>query len=142
MGRWLFLGLALLLSGCSMFRATSQRELLLTVDDRGYAPNLLQVEAGESVLLTLDNIGAVEHHFAIQKISIVTRGRGMNNMPGMDMSGMSEDMSNLESMPQLHLVAAAGERNTLEFTPTQAGQYEFKCVVPGHSEVGSLFVRG
>jgi uncharacterized cupredoxin-like copper-binding protein len=58
------------------------------------------------------------------------------------MSGMSGDMSDLEPPPQLHLVAAAGTSNSLAFTPTKAGQYEFKCIAPGHTETGTLVVQG
>jgi uncharacterized cupredoxin-like copper-binding protein len=138
----LLLALAVLLTGCSMFRSAPQRELLVTVDEAGYAPNRLEAQAGEQVTLTLNNVGTQEHHFAIQEIAIVTRGGGVGGMPGMDMSGMSGDMSEMGPMPQLHLVAAAGTSNTLEFTPSQAGEYEFKCIVPGHRETGTFIVQG
>ena len=140
MGGWyttlLMMLLGVLLAGCSMSRSAAQRELLVTVDDAGYAPKTLEAQAGEQIRLTLKNIGTQEHHFAIQEISIATTGGGM------DMSGMSGDMSSMGSMPELHLVAAAGTSNMLEFTPTQAGQYEFKCIVPGHMETGTLVVQG
>jgi uncharacterized cupredoxin-like copper-binding protein len=133
---------ALTLAGCSMFRSAPQRELLLTVDDAGYSHDTLEARAGELVKLRLNNAGGLEHHFAIVEIPIVTSGGGMGDMSGMNMAGMSHDMSEMGPMPQLHLVAAAGASNTLEFTPTKSGQYLFECIVPGHTEVGTLFVRG
>lgn len=144
--RWLSVGLllmaALMLTGCSMFRSVPQRKLLVTVDDASYAPNTLEVRAGEQVTLKLNNVGTQEHHFAIQEIAIVTQGGGVGNMPGMNMSGMSDEMSEMGPMPQLHLVAAAGTSNTFEFTPSQAGEYAFKCIVPDHNEAGTLVVQG
>jgi uncharacterized cupredoxin-like copper-binding protein len=133
--------LVVLLTGCSMFRSAPQRELLVTVDNVAYAPNTLETEVGEEVTLTLNNVDTQEHHFAIQEISIATSGGGMGNMPGMDMSGMSGEMSEMGPMPQLHLVAAAGTSNTLEFTPTKSGEYEFNCIMPGHTESGALVVQ-
>jgi uncharacterized cupredoxin-like copper-binding protein len=133
--------LVVLLTGCSMFRSAPQRELLVTVDTVAYAPNTLETEVGEEVTLTLNNIDTQEHHFAIQEIPIATSGGGMGSMPGMDMSGMSRDMSEIGPMPQLHLVAAAGTSNTLQFTPTKSGQYQFNCILPGHTESGTLVVQ-
>lgn len=143
MNRW-WIGmsvLVVLLTGCSMFRSVPQRELLVTVDSAAYAPNTLAVQTGEEVSLTLNNVGSQEHHFAIQEIPIATSGGGMGSMPGMDMSGMSGEMSEMGPMPQLHLVAAAGTSNTLEFTPTKSGHYAFNCILPGHTESGTLVVQ-
>lgn len=96
--RWFISSLlvsALVLTGCSMFRSAPQRELLLTVDDAGCTPNTLEARAGEQVTLTLNNVGTQEHHFAVQEIPIATSGGGMGDMPGMNMAGMSGDMSEM-----------------------------------------------
>lgn len=130
-----------LLTGCSMFQSTPIPELLVTVDDAGYNPATLEMTIGERVKLTLNNVAAQEHQLAIQEIAIVNRGGGMGDMPGMNMSGSSSDMSNMANMPQLHLVAAAGAQNSLEFTPAQADQYEFFCILPNHRERGQLTVK-
>jgi len=46
--------------------------------------------------------------------------------------------------PQLHVMALPGAQAIAEFTPLQAGLYEFFCTTEGHKEAGmhgSLLVQ-
>ena len=38
----------------------------------------------------------------------------------------------------LHVAADGGESSTLEFTPMEAGTYEFYCTVTRHREAGLI----
>ena len=128
---------ALGLPACS--RANPVTDVVVTVTETRYTPATLEVPAGETVRLTLQNTGLQEHQVGIQEIALMTRGDGMGNMAGMD--GMSDDMAGMDEL-QLHIVAGAGAQTTLAFTPTKPDQYEFFCPLPGHSERGTLIVKG
>ena len=108
--------------------------VVVEVKDTDYTPALLEVPAGEAVKLTLKNTGTQEHQLGIQEIGLMTSGGGM--------SGMSGTMDNMREPLQLHIVAAAGAQNTLEFTPTKPDRYAFFCPVLGHTERGMLIVKG
>lgn len=120
------------LAACS--NSSTVNTVVVEVKDNGYTPVTLEVPAGESVKLTLKNIGTMEHQLGIKEIALMTSGGGM--------SGMSGNMDNMNRQLQLHIVAAAGAQNTLEFTPTQPGRYAFFCPRPGHTERGTLLVKG
>lgn len=54
------------------------------------------------------------------------------------------DMGNMDDQPEIHVAAPIGENNTIEFTPSEPGEYEFLCTVSGHKEagmVGTLIVK-
>lgn len=125
-------------SGCAMFRSAPQSEITVTVNDKGYAPATLEATTGTTIRLTLQNVGAQEHQFAIDKIALVVSDSSGSAMAGMDMTGMSNAAAD---MPQVHLAAAAGQSTTLEFTPAQAGTYVFTCILPDHGERGTLTVK-
>ncbi len=38
----------------------------------------------------------------------------------------------------LHISVEAGGRQTVTFTPAEAGRYEFFCTVPGHRDGGMI----
>lgn len=145
MGKRLLVGsglLALLLMG-AMFgltacaNGTSVHTMVVEVKDTGYIPAMLEVPAGEAVKLILKNTGTQEHQWGIQEIGLMTSGGGMSGM-----SGMSGTMDTMHEQLQLHIVAAAGTQNTLEFTPTKPDRYAFFCPMPGHTERGTLIVKG
>lgn len=129
--------LSFALTGCSMFRSTPMEDLTIAVNDSAYTPAMLEVSIGHTVKLTLNNDGREEHHFAIQRIALQTSGGSSEH----NMAGMSGTMSNIQTMPELHLAAAPGATASLEFTPVQAGEYEFFCILPNHRERGTLVVK-
>lgn len=98
---------------------------------------LRAMAAGETAKLPLKNSGSVEHQLGIAEIPLVTQGGGM---AGHNMAGMDGTMAPEAEQLQVHLVAALGATTSLELTPTQAGEYAFRCVAPGHTEQGTLVV--
>jgi len=131
---WLMLA-ALVLAACS--NASTVNTIVIEVKDTGYTPALLEVPAGEAVKLTLKNTGTQAHELGIQDIALLTSGGSMSGM-----AGMSGSMDNMNEPLQLHIVTATGTQNTLEFTPTKPDRYVFFCPVPGHTELGTLMVKG
>ena len=134
---WVLIAI-LIFSGCSMFQTVPQTEITLMVDDTGYAPSVIESTPGTQIKLTLQNIGSQEHQFAISKIALEKRNGSGSAMSGMNMPGMSNTAGD---MPQVHLIAAAGASVTLEFIPAANGEYEFTCILPNHTERGTLTVK-
>lgn len=128
----MFVLIAVVLAGCA--HSNTGTSVVVEVKDNGYTPTTLEVPAGVSVKLTLKNTDTMEHQLGIKDIALLTSGGGMSGMAGMQ--------GNMGEQLQLHIVAAAGAQNTLDFTPTQPDRYEFFCPVPGHTERGTLIVKG
>lgn len=115
-------------------------ELSLIATDIAYDVNRLEVAAGQPVKLTLQNQGVLEHDFSITEMPYagdVTTTEMAEEMPGHDMSNIAEE-------PDIHVAAPTDGSNTIEFTPSTPGEYEFYCTVAGHKEagmVGTLVVK-
>ena len=127
-----------MVSACAGAPWTRDRASSVTVEvnDRGYQPATVEVATGETVKLTLKNTGDVEHQLGIAEIPLMTQG----GAEGHSMAGMEGTMVPETEQLQVHLVAAPGATATLELTPTKAGEYEFHCLIPGHTEQGTLIV--
>src|SRR3989304_1594220 len=120
--------LGLILSACAGPRV---QEFSVTAVDLAFQPTTLEVTAGMPVRLTMINEGALDHDFSILEIPMETTGATAVAMPGHDMGAMTVD-------PQLHMAVTMGMSNTIEFTPTKPGTYEFFCTVAGHKEAGMM----
>ena len=110
-----------------------QAQLSLTATDIAYDMNRLEAKVGQPVVVTLHNEGALVHDFSIMEMPhagevMAEEGEG----------GMGHDMSNMTMEPEIHVASPVGESLTVEFTPTQAGEYEFFCTVAGHKEAGMV----
>jgi magnesium-transporting ATPase (P-type) len=109
-------------------------ELKITTSQLEYTPEVLVVEVDRPVRLTFVNDSALTHDFSVIDIEVV--------QPDTVEDDHTHEMDG--AMPDLHMAASAGQTATLEFTPTQAGTYEFYCTVEGHKDagmVGTLIVK-
>jgi uncharacterized cupredoxin-like copper-binding protein len=106
-------------------------ELTLVATDIVYDANRLEVVAGQPVKLALKNDGVLEHDFSITEIPHTGEAEAHEEVAGHDMSGMSVD-------PEVHVAAPAGGSNSIEFTPSEPGEYEYWCTVSGHKEAGMV----
>ena len=120
---------AAVIAACSGSSSAGANQITLEASNLQYQPATIEVAAGQPVKLTLRNNDSVEHDFSIMEIPMAAMGATAAPMAGHDMGGMTAD-------PQLHMVAAMGATNTMEFTPTKPGTYEFFCTVPGHKDAG------
>ncbi len=106
-------------------------DLLVVATDIDYDTPRLEAATNQPVRLTLVNDGALEHDFSVRKIGV----RDVHAPEGEhDDHMMSEPAHELD----LHVAAAPGGSALLEFTPTEPGEYEFYCTVPGHKEAGMV----
>lgn len=145
MKRWTLSLLILLiaaLSACSSATeppAAAATELIVSASDIAFDTNRLEAIASRPVRVTLSNTGALEHDFSIMKMPHI--GAVMDGMAeGMD----DHDMSHMGNDPDVHVAAMTGNSHSIEFTPSEPGEYEYFCSVPGHKEagmVGTLVVK-
>ena len=108
--------------------------LELTATDIAFDTTRLEVMAGQPVRLTLNNEGALEHDFSIMEMPLmgdVMADEMEEEMAGHDMSGMEEE-------PEIHVAAPMNGSNTIEFTPSEPGEYTYFCTVAGHKEAGMM----
>jgi len=92
-----------------------------------FQPAEIRVEAGRPVRLTVDNGESTSvHTFTVAE------------MPVMDVlsSSAAGGMGYAGTEYDLHIALAGGGVGTLEFTPTQSGEYVFICIIPGHAQAG------
>ena len=47
-------------------------------------------------------------------------------------------MSGMHGDSAVHVAAAPGATGTVDFTPSEAGTYEFYCTIEGHKEAGMV----
>ena len=130
-----------ILAACSAGGATGNapppQAITLVATDIAYDAERIEVGAGQTIRLTLDNQGVLEHDFNIIEIPLsgeatVTEAAG--EMAGHDMG--HDDMGHAVDEPAVHVAAPGGDEAGVEFTPTAPGEYEFYCTVSGHREAG------
>jgi uncharacterized cupredoxin-like copper-binding protein len=122
-------------AACTGAAGDAAQRMTVEAQDLAFSPTRLEMRAGEPVVLTLKNNGALEHDFSIFEMPLEgtaeeTGGSGHGH-------GGAEE-------PALHVSALGGQSATLEFTASTPGTYDFWCTVAGHKEAGmtgTLVVR-
>lgn len=118
----------------------SAERIDVKADEFSFEPAVVTVRAGTEYRLVLQNTGAVLHDWTIERIA-ATAVAGTETARH-DMGGMNRMVG---SGDRLHVAAAAGKATELTFTPTEPGEYEYACTVPGHADLGMrgrLVVQG
>ena len=113
--------LALTLTACGSNKAT----LNVITTDKGYDSPTYTVPAGAEVTLNLTNNGALEHEFAVLKL-------GQHVTPPFGEKDEDKILWELDGVE-------AGTTKSDTFTaPTEPGEYDVICGVPGHIELGMI----
>lgn len=81
-------------------------EVSVGAKEFSFTPSKITVDAGSKVRLTLENSGNVSHDFVIDELDVTTT------------------------------LVSPGDSETIDFTVSKAGSYEFYCSIPGHKEAG------
>lgn len=107
------------------------REIHLRMTDQvRFEPAEMQMEAGVPVRLVIDNSETASiHDFSVKAIPVT-------NVNHEGDAGMGHMGMNSADDYDLHLAVESGTDGVLEFTPTEAGKYEFMCTVTGHAAAG------
>lgn len=119
----------LLLSACG--GGQNQNEFTVSVEDEfNYSPSVLTVSAGQEVTIILNNTSTLEHTFNVLKA-------------GEEIEHVKEDVGDEEHLHEalifdMHEVQP-GESETASFTaPSEPGDYDIICVIPGHIDAGMV----
>lgn len=106
--------------------SNSQTIVLETVDME-YSKNRIVVEKDKAITLTLKNLDNIEHDIEIRTSSfnIISQSKHKKHNHG-------------ESKERIHLHATPKSTETVSFTITESGVYEFYCTIPGHKELGMV----
>ena len=113
--------LALTLTACGSNKTT----LNVTATDEGYDSSTYTVPAGKEVTLNMTNKGVLEHEFAILKL-------GEHVTPPFGEKDEDKILWELDGVE-------AGTTKSATFTaPTEAGEYDVICGIPGHIEKGMI----
>jgi uncharacterized cupredoxin-like copper-binding protein len=117
----------ILLAACGTSQPAT--EITLDASDFAYSIPSITVKTGETVELTINNIGQLEHDFVIEKVNVKTK---------MIQDGGSEEhhAHGAEANYDLHVSAQVGETSIIQFTVNEPGTYQFFCSVAGHKEAG------
>jgi len=120
-GTVLILALSLILTACGAKKVT----LNATATDTGYDSKTYTVPAGAEVTLNLTNNGAIEHEYAILK-------KGEHVEPPFGEKDEGKIFWELDGV-------APGTTMSATFTaPTEPGEYDVICGIPGHIEMGMV----
>lgn len=82
------------------------REVTVDGSEYSYSPSSLTVTEGENIRLTFNNVGNLPHNFVIDELGVATQ-----TVPG-------------------------GGSDTVEFTASQSGTFDFYCSVGNHRSLG------
>ena len=115
----LALALSLVLTACGSNKVT----LNVTTTDKGYDSPTYTVPAGAEVTLHMTNTGVLEHEFAILKL-------GEHVIP--PFGDKDED----KILWELDAVQAGTTKSDTFTAPTEPGEYDVICGIPGHIELG------
>ena len=111
--------LSLILTACGPKTTT----LNVTTTDKGYDSQTYTVPAGTKVTVNMTNNGALEHEFAVLKL-------GEHVTPPFGEKDESKIFWELDGVE-------AGKTKSDSFTaPTEPGEYDVICGIPGHIELG------
>ena len=120
-GTTLVFALSLILTACGSNKTT----LNVTATDSGYDSKTYTVPAGEEVTLNLTNNGIIEHEFAILK-------KGEHVTPPFGEKDEGKIFWKLDGVQP-------GTTRSGTFTaPTEPGEYDVICGIPGHIELGMV----
>lgn len=119
-GSILILG-AMILAACGGGANTA--EITVDMEEFMFNPQDYTVPAGAEVTIHMINSGALEHEFTIVKL-------GERLAPPVDEASVEDKIFWEHELP-------AGESETLTFTaPSEPGEYQIVCIIPGHLEQG------
>jgi len=117
----LVLALSLILTACGSNKTT----LNVIASDTGYDQSTYTVPAGVEVTLNMTNHGSTQHEFAILKL-------GQHVTPPFGEKDEDKILWELDGVD-------AGTTKSDTFTaPTEPGEYDVICGIPGHIEQGMI----
>ncbi|WP_256081966.1 plastocyanin/azurin family copper-binding protein [Massilia sp. YIM B04103] len=108
--------------------AKVDRVIEVSMDDSmRFTPAQIEVKAGETIRFLLKNAGKMEHEMVLgQMAELNAHAEMMRRMP--EMQHAEPNMAKLKS----------GQRGSIVWQFTRAGEFDFACTIPGHLEGGMV----
>ncbi len=101
------------------------------MDSLSFSPSRAEVNLGEPAHLVIDNTdSAILHDWTIEEISV--EDVSVSGAEGGEHNEHGADTGEYD----LHVAVDGGETGSIDFTPLEAGEYEFICTVTGHAGSG------
>lgn len=125
---------AILLVACGGASDSTSNEFTVTVaDEFSFDPDVLTVKAGETITVTLNNTGAVEHN-----LNVLKPDAELDHLLEEIREGAGHEHVDEELMTNMH-DTEPGHSETITFTaPSEPGEYHFICTTPGHADAGEV----
>jgi uncharacterized cupredoxin-like copper-binding protein len=122
--------LAMLLSACAG-NLQPVAEVSITMNEFTFSPPSITIQAGQPIVITLQNDGEQEHDFVVKTIDVSSVSTDGSGVGGHHMSGDHADYD-------LHISTMAGRTSVLKFTADKTGTYKIFCSVEGHEVAGMV----
>ncbi len=124
---------AFLLTACGGGGDTTSNEFSVTVvNEFGFDPDTITVKAGETVTVTFENSGTVEHN-----LNFLKPGAELDHLLEEIDEGAGEHIDE-ELLTDMHSIEPGHSETVTFVAPSEAGEYNFICTTPGHAEAGSV----
>ncbi len=121
--------------------AEPSREIVIKANDQmQFDIKEFAVSPGETVKLTIDNIGTMPKFSMGHNVTILTRGTNVDNFAAAAANAATNDYIPPEMTARViahTAMTGGGEKDSVIFTaPTVRGDYDFLCTFPGHLQAG------
>jgi len=128
--------LSLVLVGCASGGTAETppepKAVTLIATDIAYDIEQIDVSAGQTVELTLDNQGVLDHDFTIVEIPLTGEAETIEAAGEME----GHDVEHAAEENDVHIAAPTADQGTIAFAPAAPGEYIYYCTVSGHREAG------
>ena len=128
--------LSLVLVGCASGGTAETppepKAVTLIATDIAYDIEQIDVSAGQTVELTLDNQGVLDHDFTIVEIPLTGEAETIEAAGEME----GHDVEHAAEENDVHIAAPTADQGTIAFVPAAPGEYVYYCTVSGHREAG------
>jgi uncharacterized cupredoxin-like copper-binding protein len=117
--------LSLLLAACAAGGNAASKSINVTMTDFQFTPNSFTVPAGQQIHFTATNNGGVEHSFVIMKL-------------GKEIKDHFTDQDKANVYWEQTAIPVGQTVNATFTSPSQPGDFQIVCAVPGHFEAGMI----
>ena len=90
-----------------------------------FKPDQLSFKAGQTIKIKLINKGEFEHEFVMDTMAAIVKHKAM-----------MEDSPDMNHSDPNSLRLGPNEKGEILWTFSNAGTFEFACLIPGHYEAG------
>ncbi len=120
---------ALILTSCGGEATPTEFEISLA-DEFSFDPNAITVKAGETITVTFENTGSVDHN-----LNFLKPDAELDHLMEEIEEGAEEHVHE-ELLTDMHSIEPDHTEVVTFTAPSEPGEYHFICIQPGHAEAG------